>query len=94
MLTLGNMILALNAANGEVLPEGLEITTNTLKLAFGGYNPIFQCFGEDGNGETLAIVRQKSMIGKRIEAWTRRTDVTRSGRGPSIETLGCSQRHE
>jgi hypothetical protein len=34
------MILALNAANGEVLPEGLEITTNTLKLAFGGYNPI------------------------------------------------------
>jgi len=34
------MILALNAASGEVLPEGLEITLNTLKLAFGGYDPI------------------------------------------------------
>lgn len=38
--TLGAMILALNAASGEVLPEGLLITTNTLKFAFGGYNPI------------------------------------------------------
>jgi hypothetical protein len=34
------MALALNAANGEIIPEGLEITTNTLKLAFGGYDPI------------------------------------------------------
>jgi hypothetical protein len=40
LLTLGDMILALNAANGEVVPEGLEITTNTLKLAFGGYDPV------------------------------------------------------
>jgi hypothetical protein len=34
------MILALNAANGEEIPEGLEVMTNTLKLAFGGYDPI------------------------------------------------------
>jgi len=40
LLTLGAMILQLNAANKEALPEGLLITTNTLKLAFGGYNPI------------------------------------------------------
>jgi len=40
LLTLGNMIFALNEANGEVLPEGLEITTNTVKQAFGGYDPI------------------------------------------------------
>jgi hypothetical protein len=40
LLTLGSMILALNVGNGEVIPEGLEITTNTLKLAFGGYDPI------------------------------------------------------
>ncbi len=40
LLTLGNMILALNAANGEEIPEGLEVMTNTLKLAFGGYDPI------------------------------------------------------
>lgn len=31
-LTLGEVILALNAANREVIPEGLEITTSTLKL--------------------------------------------------------------
>lgn len=40
LLTLGGMVLALNAVNGEVIPEGLEITANTLKLAFGGYDPI------------------------------------------------------
>jgi len=40
LLTLGNMILELNAAAGEALPEGLLITTNTLKLAFGGYDPL------------------------------------------------------
>jgi hypothetical protein len=39
-MTLGAMILQLFAANDEALPEGLEITTNTLKLAFGGYDPI------------------------------------------------------
>jgi len=39
-LTLGDMIIQLYNAAGEVLPEGLEITTNTLKLAFGGYDPI------------------------------------------------------
>lgn len=38
--TLGRMMIELQAANGELIPEGLEITTNTLKLAFGGYNPI------------------------------------------------------
>lgn len=40
LLTLGQMILELYTAAGDVLPEGLEITTNTLKLAFGGYDPI------------------------------------------------------
>ena len=40
LMTLGDMIVALNVANGEVISEGLEITTNTLKLAFGGYDPI------------------------------------------------------
>jgi len=40
LVTLGAMILKLSAANKEILPEGLLITTNTLKLAFGGYNPI------------------------------------------------------
>ncbi|CZS89794.1 hypothetical protein WAI453_002840 [Rhynchosporium graminicola] len=40
LVTLGAMILQLIAANKEALPEGLEITTNTLKIAFGGYNPI------------------------------------------------------
>ncbi len=40
LLTLGAMVLELVAANGDALPEGLEITTNTLKLAFGGYNPL------------------------------------------------------
>lgn len=40
LATLGTMILELNAANGEVLPEGLEITIQTLKMAFGGYDPI------------------------------------------------------
>lgn len=34
------MILQLYPAAGEVLPEGLLITTNTLKLAFGGYDPL------------------------------------------------------
>jgi hypothetical protein len=34
------MILQLTAANKDILPEGLEITLNTLKLAFGGYDPI------------------------------------------------------
>lgn len=38
--TLGAMILQLYPAAGEVLPEGLLITTNTLKLAFGGYDPL------------------------------------------------------
>lgn len=38
--TLGAMVLQLIAANKDALPEGLEITTNTLKLAFGGYDPI------------------------------------------------------
>ena len=40
LLTLGDMVFSRNAANGEVIPEGLEFTTNTLKLAFGGYDPI------------------------------------------------------
>ncbi|KAG4434921.1 hypothetical protein IFR05_009590 [Cadophora sp. M221] len=40
LVTLGGMILQLVAANKDTLPEGLLITTNTLKLAFGGYNPI------------------------------------------------------
>jgi len=40
LATLGAMVLELNAASGEAVPEGLLITTNTLKLAFGGYNPI------------------------------------------------------
>jgi hypothetical protein len=40
LFTLGDMILQLSAANKDILPEGLEITTNTLKLAFGGYDPI------------------------------------------------------
>jgi len=40
LATLAAMVLELNAANGEVVPEGLLITTNTLKLAFGGYDPI------------------------------------------------------
>ena len=40
LLTLGDMILSRNAANGEVIPEGLEFTTNTLKLALGGYDLI------------------------------------------------------
>lgn len=40
LFTLGSMILALNSASGETLPEGLEITTNTLNLAFGGYDPL------------------------------------------------------
>ena len=34
------MIVQLSAANKDILPEGLEITLNTLKLAFGGYDPI------------------------------------------------------
>jgi hypothetical protein len=34
------MIGKLIAANNDALPEGLEITVNTLKLAFGGYDPI------------------------------------------------------
>jgi hypothetical protein len=38
--TLGAMVNQLFLASGEMLPEGLLITTNTLKLAFGGYNPI------------------------------------------------------
>jgi len=40
LLTLGTMILELNAATGELLPEGLEITVGTVKAAFSGYNPI------------------------------------------------------
>ncbi len=39
-LTLGDMILQLIAANNDALPEGLEITLNTLKLAFEGHDPI------------------------------------------------------
>jgi len=31
--SLGAMILALNKANGEVVPEGLLITTNTVKVS-------------------------------------------------------------
>ncbi|KAI9051161.1 hypothetical protein LZ554_005263 [Drepanopeziza brunnea f. sp. 'monogermtubi'] len=38
--TLAGMILQLIAASNDVLPEGLVITANTLKLAFGGYNPV------------------------------------------------------
>jgi len=30
--TLGAMVLALNLANGEVVPEGLLLTTNTVKV--------------------------------------------------------------
>jgi hypothetical protein len=40
LLTLGSLVLQLNAANGEILHEGLTFTTNTLKLAFGGYDPM------------------------------------------------------
>jgi hypothetical protein len=39
-LTLGAQIIELVAASGELIPEGLEITEQTVKLAFGGYNPI------------------------------------------------------
>jgi hypothetical protein len=39
-LTLGQMVIELYTAAGDVLPEGLEITTNTLNLAFGCYDPI------------------------------------------------------
>jgi hypothetical protein len=38
--TLGAMVLQLISANNDALPEGLEITVNTLKLAFGGYDPV------------------------------------------------------
>jgi hypothetical protein len=34
------MIVELCTAAGDLLPEGLEITTNTLEAAFGGYDPI------------------------------------------------------
>lgn len=40
LLTLGGMVLELSIAKKEILPEGLEIATNTLKLAFGAYDPI------------------------------------------------------
>lgn len=40
LVTLGAMANSLIAASGEAVPEGLLITTNTLKLAFGGYDPI------------------------------------------------------
>jgi hypothetical protein len=39
-MTLGQMIIKLYTTAGDILPEGLEITTNTLKLAFGGYDPL------------------------------------------------------
>jgi hypothetical protein len=34
------MVAQLQQASEEALPEGLLITTNTLKQAFGGYDPI------------------------------------------------------
>jgi hypothetical protein len=40
LMTLGQMIIKLYTTAGDILPEGLEITTNTLKLAFGGYDPL------------------------------------------------------
>lgn len=40
LATLGTMIVELCTAAGDLLPEGLEITTNTLEAAFGGYDPI------------------------------------------------------
>ncbi|CCG82228.1 Putative uncharacterized protein [Taphrina deformans PYCC 5710] len=39
-LTLGAMVLKLNAANGEPVPEGLILTASTLKAAFSGLDPI------------------------------------------------------
>jgi hypothetical protein len=38
------MVLTLILEDGEVIPEGLKITTNTLKLAFKGYDPITGCW--------------------------------------------------
>ncbi len=40
LLTLGEMVNKLVAASGEAMPEGLLITINTLRLAFGGYDPL------------------------------------------------------
>ena len=44
LLTLGGMILALNAANGEIIPEGVEITTNTLKRRSEVTAPSWACW--------------------------------------------------
>ncbi|KAI9644700.1 hypothetical protein NHQ30_006726 [Ciborinia camelliae] len=38
--TLVAMILKLVAANKDALPEGLEVTAQTLGIAFGGYDPV------------------------------------------------------
>lgn len=40
LASLGVMILELVAANKDVLPEGLEVTAQTVGLAFGGYDPV------------------------------------------------------
>lgn len=40
LVTLGEMILKLVLANEDVLPEGLEVTAQTVGIAFGGYDPI------------------------------------------------------
>ncbi|KAB8289717.1 hypothetical protein EYC80_010628 [Monilinia laxa] len=40
LASLGVMILELVAANNDVLPEGLEVTAQTVGLAFGGYDPV------------------------------------------------------
>lgn len=39
-LTLGAMVLQLNIANGEPLPEGLILGESTLKAAFSGLDPV------------------------------------------------------
>jgi hypothetical protein len=40
LATLAVIVSQLQQASGEALPEGLLVTINTLKTAFGGYNPI------------------------------------------------------
>jgi hypothetical protein len=62
------MIRKLIAANNDALPEGLEITVNTLKLAFGGYDPVTgvlvhayeqECSSLDVNEAYVAYIKKK-----------------------------------
>ncbi|ESZ94018.1 hypothetical protein SBOR_5596 [Sclerotinia borealis F-4128] len=43
--SLGVMIWKLVLANGDVVPEGLKVTAQTLGLAFGGYDPVTGVLG-------------------------------------------------